>query len=327
MAHGYTHEPAYDAGHLEVSSLHEIYYEQYGKIDGLPVIFLHGGPGGNTSPANAKYFNPDVYRVVLMDQRGVGKSHPQNELEENTTQHLSDDINKLREHLGIEKWHMVFGGSWGSTLALYYAQAHPELVSSMVLRGVFTAQAGELSYKFGPVAAEFYPEAWERFVSFIPEEERNSIRMAYYKRITSSDPEISQKACREWNRWDLSIGTLHQDPNAFDKLDDAQWCRTHALFEAHYITVNKGWMEDGYLLRPENMAKIKDIPGRIVQGRYDMVCPPTTAYKVHKAWTSSKLQIIHDAGHSASEPGTYAALVQACDELAEIRNWVEIPGV
>ncbi|KAI0145046.1 proline iminopeptidase [Xylariaceae sp. FL1272] len=318
MAQGYTHEPAYDAGHLEVSSLHQIYYEQYGKKDGLPVIYLHGGPGGNTSPANAKFFNPHVYRVVLMDQRGVGKSHPLNELEENTTQHLSDDINKLREHLGIKKWHMVFGGSWGSALALFYAQAHPALVSSIVLRGVFTVRAVELRYRNSPVAAEFYPQEWERFVSHIPEEEREDIHMAYYKRITSKDPEISQRACREWNRWDLSIGTLRQDPDGFDKLDDAQWCRTHALFEAHYLFKNKGFMEDGYLLRPENMAKIKNIPGRIVQGRYDVLCPPTTAYEVHKAWPSSKLQFIDDAGHSATEPGTYAALVQACDELAKI---------
>ncbi|CAJ2512369.1 Uu.00g053840.m01.CDS01 [Anthostomella pinea] len=312
MAQGYTHEPAYETGHLKVGSVHEIYYEQYGKKDGLPVIFLHGGPGGNTSPGNAKYFNPAVYRVVLMDQRGAGKSRPRNELRENTTQHLCDDIEALREHLGIAKWHMVFGGSWGSTLALYYTQKHADCVGSM----------SEIRFKGEhdqPVPAEFFPMEWERFLSHLSEDERRGDPMeAYYRRITSSDPAVRDPAAREWNPWGMSISALRQDPADFAKLDDEEWCLTHALFESHYLFKHSGWMEDGYLLRPENMAKIGDVAGAIVQGRYDLLCTPKTAWEVSKKWPKAELHWVDDAGHSAGEPGTTAKLVEACDSLAKI---------
>ncbi|KAI1150059.1 proline iminopeptidase [Nemania diffusa] len=317
---GYQHEPAYDSGHLKVDDIHEIYYEQYGKKDGLPVIFLHGGPGGNTSPANAKFFDPAVYRVVLLDQRGVGKSRPRNELRANTTQHLCADIERLRAHLGVARWHLVFGGSWGSTLGLFYAQAHPERVSSLVLRGVFTVRRSELVVAGStvPAASLFYPQEWERFLGFLPEEERADPIPAYYARITSGDRGTARAAAREWNRWDLAGGTLRPDAEGLAMLDDEGWCLTHALFEAHYLFMNGGFMEDGELLRPANMEKIKDIPGAIVQGRYDMVCPPTTAWAVHKAWPKSSLHWIDDAGHSANEPGTTAKLIQVCDELAKL---------
>ncbi|KAI1161555.1 proline iminopeptidase [Nemania serpens] len=314
----YTHEAAYDSGHLKVGSIHEIYYEQYGKQDGLPVIFLHGGPGGNTSPANSKFFDPAVYRVVLLDQRGVGKSRPRNELRENTTQHLSDDIERLRVHLDISKWHMVFGGSWGSTLGLFYTQAHPERVGSLVLRGVFTVRKSELAIGGIPPAALFFPQEWERFLAYLPENERRDPMRAYYARITSEDSEVAVAAAREWNRWDLSIGTLRPDADGFKALDDPEWCRTHALFESHYLFQNAGFIDDGELLLPANMEKIKDIPGAIVQGRYDILCPPTTAWGVHKAWPKSSLHWVDDAGHSANEPGTTAKLVQVCDELARL---------
>ncbi|KAI0517514.1 proline iminopeptidase [Xylaria bambusicola] len=315
----YTHEPAWDSGHLKVGSIHEIYYEQYGKKDGLPVIFLHGGPGANTSPQNANYFNPAVYRVVLLDQRGVGKSRPKNELKENTTQHLSDDIERLREHLGIAKWHMVFGGSWGSTLGLFYAQAHPDKVGSLVIRGVFLATRAEL---YGPgagdAAAMFFPQEREAFLSFLPENERADPAKAYYDRIISPDPAISRPAAVAWSRWDMTTGTLKPNTESIGMLDDPEWCYTHSLFENHYLFQNGAFIEDGQLLFPENMAKIKDIPGAIVQGRYDVLCPPVTAWKVHKAWPRSSIHFVSDAGHAASEPGTAAKLTQVCDELANL---------
>ncbi|KAI0404000.1 proline iminopeptidase [Xylaria palmicola] len=315
---GHDHEAAYDTAHLKVDSIHEIYYEQYGKKDGLPVIFLHGGPGGGTNPSNARFFNPAAYRVVLMDQRGVGESRPKNELRENTTQHLSDDIERLREHLGIARWHMVFGGSWGSTLGLFYAQAHPDRVGSLVLRGVFTARKSELTVGGVPPAALFYPQEWETFLALLDEGERQDPYPAYYARITSSDPDVSVPAAREWNRWDRSAGTLRPDPSALSNIDDPEWSLTYALFESHYLFQNGAWLEDGQLLFPANMEKIKDIPGAIVQGRYDILCPPKTAWEVHKAWPKSSLYWIDDAGHSATEPGTYAKLVQVCDELAKL---------
>ncbi|KAI0117890.1 proline iminopeptidase [Nemania sp. FL0031] len=316
----YKHEPAYDSGHLKVDSIHEVYYEQYGKKDGLPVIFLHGGPGGSTSPDNTKFFDPAVYRVVLMDQRGAGKSRPRNELKDNTTHHLSDDIERLREHLGIAKWHMVFGGSWGSTLGLFYTQAHPERVSSLVLRGVFTVRRSELLGAGGgiPAAALFYPQEWERFIEYLPESERGDPYPAYYARITSKDRAISILASREWNAWEIFSSTLLPDAENIARLEDDEWGLSHALFEAHFLFQHGAWMEDGELLRPANMEKIQDIPGAIVQGRYDMVCPPVTAWSVHKAWPKSELHWIGDAGHSANEPGTTAKLIEVCDKLAKL---------
>ncbi|KAI8949249.1 proline iminopeptidase [Xylaria longipes] len=315
---GYAHEAAWESTHLRVDSIHEIFYEQYGKKDGLPVIFLHGGPGGNTSPGNTKFFDPAVYRVVLMDQRGAGKSRPRNELRNNTTQHLSDDIERLREHLDIAKWHMVFGGSWGSTLGLFYSQAHPERVGSLVLRGVFTVRKSEMLIGGVPPAALFFPQEWEAFLNFLPASERQDPFDAYHARITSEDPETAMAAAREWNRWDMSIGTLWPDASALAKLDDPEWCITHALFESHFLNQNGAWLEDGELLFPANMEKIKDIPGAIVQGRYDVLCTPSAAYDVHKAWPKSSLHWVSDAGHSATEPGTTAKLIQVCDELAKL---------
>ncbi|KAI0449367.1 prolyl aminopeptidase [Xylaria acuta] len=315
---GYTHEAAWESAHLKVDSIHEIFYEQYGKKGGLPVIFLHGGPGGNTSPENTKFFDPAVYRVVLMDQRGAGKSRPRNELRNNTTTHLSDDIERLREHLGIAKWHMVFGGSWGSTLGLFYSQAHPERVGSLVLRGVFTARKSEMLIGGVPPASLFFPQEWEAFLDFLPENERQNPWDAYHARIVSKDPEIALAAARAWSRWDMSVGTLRPDAQALANLDDPEWCITHALFESHFLYQNGAWLEDGELLFPANMAKIKDIPGAIVQGRYDVLCMPVKAWDVHKAWPKSSLHWVSDAGHSATEPGTTAKLIEVCDELAKL---------
>lgn len=229
------------------------------------VVFLHGGPGGETSKANTVFFNPKVYRVVLFDQRGVGKSRPRNELRGNNTHRLLEDIEKLREHLTISKWHMVFGGSWGSTLGLIYTQTYPSRVGSLVIRGVFTARRAELAHSRLEAngAALFYPEMKEKFLGFLPEEERDDPVKAYYKRLTCDDPEIVASAAREWNRWDLTIGNLARKPLTYDLLDDTEWCLTHALLESHYFA-HGAWLEDGQLLAPENVARMKHIPGKSV---------------------------------------------------------------
>ncbi|KAF9771723.1 hypothetical protein IL306_010624 [Fusarium sp. DS 682] len=228
----------------------------------MAITYLHGGPGGPTSPDNTKFFNPAVYRVVLMDQRGVGKSLPRNELRQNTTQHLSDDIEELREHLGISKWHMVFGGSWGSTLGLFYTQAHPERVGSLVVGGVLTGRTSELLCGKKPVAAQFFPEQWDAFLGLLTNEERQDPLGSYYARITSPDPDVSAAAARQWNGWGFSVCQLKPSTTVPEKLNDPDWNFTHALFEAHYLFQNGSWLKEGQLLDPENIAKMKHIPGK-----------------------------------------------------------------
>ncbi|OKL60560.1 hypothetical protein UA08_04410 [Talaromyces atroroseus] len=345
----YAHQPAFDRGYLAVGPIHKLHYEQYGKEDGKPVIFLHGGPGGSTSSSNAKYFNPDLYRVVLFDQRGAGRSLPSCELRENTTHHLLNDIESLRSHLKIAKWHLVFGGSWGSTLALLYAQQYPERVGSLVLRGIFTVRKSECEWARGKDgAARMYPEAYQRFVDFLPESERQNPAESYSKYIlcTSSDPDKQEArlaAAREWNRWELTIGALTHAPSVFEKLKDEQWVLGHATLEALY-EANGAWLEEGQILKKENIDAMRHIPGilptlyyyccsrsylgrelmmggglaiaTIVQGRYDLVCPPQNAWDLHTAWPESRLIWIADAGHSATEPGTQNALIEVCDEYA-----------
>ncbi|KAI1253672.1 hypothetical protein MGN70_004064 [Eutypa lata] len=314
MATGYTHNGPFDSGYLPVGSIHQLFYEQYGRKDGLPVIFLHGGPGGEASFPNTKFFNPELYRVVLFDQRGAGRSRPLAEIEENTSQHLVSDIETLREHLVISKWHMIFGGSWGTTLGLLYAQTYPERVGSLVLRGVWTAREEETAYR-GSTVGKLYPDNYEKFANFIPEDERHDVVAAYYKRLLSDDPDVVYAAAREWNRWDLSLGSLNVDPAVYAKLDDKDWCLSHARVEAHY-TFHRCFLEEGQLLAEKNMAKIKHIPGVIVQGRHDLVTPPKTALDLHQAWPNSVLHWIPDAGHSVWEPGTFDKLVEVCDELS-----------
>jgi proline iminopeptidase len=276
---GHNHSPAFDEGFLQVSSLHKLHYEQYGKLDGKPgmlqcnlfsfhksnrpvVVFLHGGPGGSTSHANTIYFNPTIYRVVLFDQRGAGRSTPSAEIQDNTTQRLISDIEALRTHLKIPKWHLVFGGSWGSALALLYAQSHPQIVGSLVLRGIFTAREAELGWSRGPAgAARIYPDAYQNFISFLLEHERETPLQGYYKILSSSDHAAKLAAAREWNRWDLTIGSLTPDQRSFEKLNDEQWLLSHAILEAHYFA-NRGWIEEGQILRRENIDNIRHIPSK-----------------------------------------------------------------
>ncbi|BDD60256.1 hypothetical protein MAP00_005398 [Monascus purpureus] len=296
---GYTHSKPFDEGMLTVSDIHKLHYEQYGKEDGKPVLFLHGGPGGNTSKGNTIYFNPSVYRVVLFDQRGAGKSTPLAELRENTTQHLVSDIEILRKRLAIPKWHLVFGGSWGSTLALLYAQEYPHAVGSLVVRGIFTVRRSEVGFHRGPVgASQLFPEAYEAFVNYLPEEDRKEPNTAYYRLLTSDDESTRLNAAREWNRWDLSTGSLKTDPDTFRTLEDDDWSLPHARLEAHYF-IHGAWLEEGHILKPQRMDQIRHIPVTIIQGRYDVVCPPQTAWDLHKALPHSRLFWIPDAGHSA----------------------------
>ncbi|KAJ5709711.1 hypothetical protein N7493_010002 [Penicillium malachiteum] len=337
---GYTHTDPFDTGLLAVGTLHHIYYEQYGNPNGRPVIFLHGGPGGQTSKSNTTYFNPKIYRVILLDQRGTGKSTPKTELRENTTPDLVSDIETLRLHLSIQKWYLLFGGSWGSTLALLYAQSHPDKVHSLLLRGVFTTRDAEVSWSRGPHgAANIFPEAWKAFVGFLPVEERGDPVAGYYKRLTGESHKERIAAAKEWNRWDLRIGELKCDERGFLALEDEGWSLAHALMEAHYA-VHHFWLEEGQILKRENLEKMKHLNGgfyyfkwllglflmlgtesglvTIVQGRYDMVCPPQTAYDLHCALPGSTLIWVPDAGHSGQEPGTRQEMLRACDRYADL---------
>ncbi|KAE8823054.1 hypothetical protein PTNB85_10233 [Pyrenophora teres f. teres] len=310
---GYQHEDAWSVDWLRVDDVHELHYQQYGKKDGKPVIYLHGGPGGNCSKGNTAFFNPAEYRVVLLDQRGCGQSRPNANTTNNTTWHLVSDIEALRKHVNIPKWHVVFGGSWGSTLSLAYAQTHPESVGSLVLRGIFTVRELELKWTNYPGGASMlFPDRWDDFINFLPEEERSNHIASYHKRLMSSDPSVSLPAATAWNTWELSISMLRPDPNIDQKLKEPAYLLAHARIEIHYFT-NGGFMTDGQLLKKENIDRIRHIPTTIVQGRYDVVCPPITAWELHKTWPESKLHFVDDAGHSATEPGTKAKLREACD--------------
>lgn len=258
---GYTHERCFDSGYLPVSDIHSLYYEQYGKRDGKPVIYLHGGPGSGTSPGDAQFFDPKVYRVVLLDQRGAGKSTPTADLRDNTSQHLVEDLEMLRMHLRIEQWHMVFGGSWGSTLALLYSQAHPESVGSLVIFGIWTMRRSELAFMHGPHgAAHIFPEEYEDFSNFLPAKEREDVYSAYYKRVVSSDQEVALAAADAWNRWDLACSTLIPDHGlAARLLANQKWSLQHAKIEIHY-ELNGAFMGEGQILKLESLEKITQIP-------------------------------------------------------------------
>jgi len=304
----------YDSGLLSVSALHTIGYEQSGNPDGKPVVFLHGGPGGGTSPAMRRFFHPQRYRIVIFDQRGCGRSTPAASLEENTTWDLVADMEKLRTHLGIERW-MVFGGSWGSTLGLAYAQKHPERVTEMVLRGIFLLRRQELEWFYQRGASAIFPDLWERYWEHIPAAERGDMISAYHRRLTHDDREVRLEAAKRWAGWEGATSKLLVDPGMASHYEEDEFALTFARIEAHYF-VNRGFLEtEDQLLR--DVPRIRHIPTVIVQGRYDVVCPAESAWALHRAWPEAEFLITADSGHSAFDPANSRALVAACDRFSE----------
>jgi proline iminopeptidase len=302
----------YDSGHLKVSSIHDVYYEQCGNPKGKPIVFLHGGPGGGIVPEYRQFHDPDAYRIVLFDQRGSGQSTPHASLEENTTWDLVADIEKLRAHLGIGKW-QVFGGSWGSTLALAYAEAHPDRVTELVLRGIFLCRPKEIKWFYQEGTSWLFPDVWEEYLKVIPESERHDMVSAYYRRLTSDDEETKVAAARAWSIWEGSTSKLLFDYESIEKFADPQFALAFARIECHYFMNNCFFPTDNYLL--DNVGKIRHIPGVIVQGRYDVVCPMRSAWDLHRAWPEAELHITPDAVHSIVEPGNLSALVEATDRF------------
>ena len=298
-------------GRLRVSPTHELYYEVSGNPAGKPVVFVHGGPGGGTNANQRRFFDPKAYRIVLFDQRGCGQSTPHASLEDNTTWHLVADMERLRELLGIERW-QVFGGSWGSTLALAYAQRHPERVTELILRGVFLLRDSELRWFYQSGASAIFPDAWESYLEHIPESERGDMIAAYYRRLTSEDPEVRLAAARRWSVWEASTSFILPQPGYVQQAgSDDDFALAFARIESHYF-VNRGFFEvDGQLLR--DVERIRDIPGVIVQGRYDVVCPATSAWELAQAWPKAQLELVPDAGHSSYEPGIIDRLVTATE--------------
>ena len=304
----------FDTGRLKVSPIHELYYEQVGNPNGQPAVFLHGGPGGGLTLDYRRYFDPEVYRVILFDQRGSGQSTPHASLEDNTTWHLVEDIERLREHLGIERW-LVFGGSWGSTLALTYAETHPERVTALVLRGIFLCRPREIRwfYQEGEGASAIFPDTWEHYVEVIPKDERGDMLSAYYRRLMSDDESVRLEAAKAWSIWEGSTSKLFPDPNLIDQYGEPHKALSLARIECHYFVNNIFFDSDNYLI--DNVGKIRHIPAVIVQGRYDIVCPIMSAWDLHRAWPEADLQIVPDAGHSITEPGIISRLVEATDRF------------
>jgi proline iminopeptidase len=303
----------YQTGSLKVSPVHSVYFEQSGNPDGKPAVFLHGGPGGGTEPRHRRFWDPKRYRIILFDQRGCGKSTPHASLVDNTTWHLVSDIEALRQELGIERW-QVFGGSWGSTLSLAYAQKHPERVTELVLRGIFLMRRHELEWFYQRGANRLFPDAWEKFLEPIPEAERADLMAAYHRRLTSDDPELRHRAARAWSVWEASTSFLYPNPAHVEHSADEEFSLAFASIESHYFA-HGGFLEKETQLLDE-IDRIRRIPTVIVQGRYDVVCPVASAWELHRAFPEADLRITPDAGHSAFEPGNVHELVSATDRFA-----------
>jgi len=303
----------YDSGVLQVSPLHTLYHEQSGNPDGHAAVVLHGGPGSGTGPNMRRFFDPARYRIVLFDQRGAGRSTPRAELRENTTWDLVADMERLRVELGIERW-LVFGGSWGSTLALAYAQKHPDRVTALVLRGIFMLRRWELEWFYQSGAHRMFPDAWRDFLAPIPVVERVDLISAYHRRLTGEDPAVRLQAARAWAKWEARLSFMQENVGYVSAFDDDQQALAFSRIESHYF-VNGGFFEvEDQLLR--DVGRIRHIPGTIVHGRYDVVCPVQNAFDLHAAWPEADLRVVPDAGHSAFEPGNLRALVEATDRYA-----------
>jgi proline iminopeptidase len=302
----------FETGFLDTGDGHSVYWERVGTKGAKPAVFLHGGPGGGCSASHRRLFDPALYDVILFDQRGCGRSTPFASLDNNTTWHLVADIERLREMIGVEKW-QVFGGSWGSTLALAYAETHPERVSELVLRGIYLLTKAEMDwyYQFG--VSELFPEKYEAFIAPIPEAERGDLVTAYRKRLTGDDREEQLRCAKAWSVWEGETITLLPEPSTSDQFHEAEFALAFARIENHYF-IHAGWFEDGQLLR--DAYKLKDIPGTIVHGRYDMPCPMRQAWELHKAWPKADFHPIEGAGHAYSEPGILDKLIRATDKYA-----------
>jgi len=298
---------------LAVDPPHILYVEESGAPSGLPVLFVHGGPGAGTEPFHRRFFDPGRYRVILFDQRGCGRSTPHAALDGNTTQSLVADMERIREQLGIERW-VIFGGSWGSTLALVYAETHPERVLALILRGIFLCRPHEIRWFYQEGASRLFPEAWQDYLSPIPPQERADMVEAYYRRLTGSDEVARMAAAKSWALWEGRTATLQPREAVLNHFGDPFTALSLARIECHYF-VNDSFLEPDQILR--DAARLAEIPGHIVHGRYDVVCPVENAWELHLAWPRAQLEIIPDAGHSATESGTTDALVRAADAVAE----------
>jgi proline iminopeptidase len=303
----------FQSGLLDVGDGHQVYWELCGNPQGKPAVFLHGGPGGGCTPEHRRFFDPDKYCVLLFDQRGCGRSTPHASIDANTTWHLVDDIEKLRQLAGVQQW-LVFGGSWGSTLALAYAQTHPQRVTALVLRGIFTVRQTELHWLYQDGASWLFPDAWQHYLAPIPPEERQDLMAAYHRRLTGPDEQTQLQAAIAWSRWEGQTITLLPDAELDSTHSDGHFALAFARIENHYF-MHRGFLDEGQLLRDAHL--LHGIPGTIVQGRYDVCTPARTAWDLHQAWPGSTLHIVPDAGHAAKEPGIVDQLVRATDFHAD----------
>jgi len=301
--------------HLPVSDLHTIYVEESGNKNGKPVIFLHGGPGGGVDPKYRRYFNPDKWRIIMFDQRGCGKSTPFAELKENTTWDLVDDIEKIRNHLSIDNW-VVFGGSWGSTLSLAYSQTYPNSCKGLILRGIFLVRKKEIDWFYQEGANNIFPDRWESFLAPIPVEKRDNLMQAYYEILTGDDHSKKIEAAKAWSTWEGSTVRLMQDENFISDFSDEKFAEAFARIECHYFMNNCWFNSNNHLI--ENVDKIRHIPGVIIHGRYDIICPVVQAWDLHQAWPEADLHIIPDAGHSIFEEGIKDKILEYTEKFSNL---------
>jgi len=299
---------------IDVALPHVLYVEECGNAKGLPVLMVHGGPGAGCEPYHRRFFDPEIYRIILFDQRGCGRSKPHAELQGNTTQALVNDIEVIRKHLGIDRW-VLFGGSWGSTLSLVYAETHPEQVLGLILRGIFLCRKQEIDWFYQHGASILMPDYWQAFIKPIPEQERGDLLQAYYKRLTGEDELIRMSASKAWSMWEACAATLLCRSEVIEHFSNPYTALSLARIESHYF-VNNSFLKDNQILR--NVNSLKTIPGVIIQGRYDAVCPLQSAWDLHQAWPEAEFHIIPDAGHAASEPGIIDALVRATSQMSRL---------
>ena len=313
MTQLYPHIHPYASHRLEVDTVHTLYVEECGSQTGIPVLFVHGGPGAGCESYHRRFFDPQRYRIILFDQRGCGRSTPHAELRENRTSRLISDMETIREHMGIDQW-LLFGGSWGSTLSLAYAQAHPDRVAGLILRGIFLCREREIQWFYQEGASRIFPDYWQDFIAPIPKQERGDLLNAYYKRLTGPDEVARMAAAKAWSLWEGKTASLLPDEQVIDHFGDPHTAMSLARIEAHYF-VNDAFLRPNQLL--EDADRLAGIPGVIVQGRYDLICPMESAWELHQAWPDSELVVVPDAGHSAAEQGITRALVEATDCFAE----------